>query len=434
MPYLLDLLYLLVLALLSPWLLYKMRTTGKYQLGLKSKFLGRTPERQGDRPCVWFHGVSVGEIRMLRRVVMSFRRRFPEYQVVVSTTTDTGLTEAARHFGDLTVFYWPLDFSWAVKRALREMRPQLVVLAESEIWPNFLWAARKAGIPVAVINGRLSPRTSRRYQRLKLLIRPVVRKVSLWAMQTDEYAAAIRALGAKDEVVVTGNVKYDGVQTYQRNQDTLRLRHLFGLNSSDLVWVAGSTQAPEEEIALDIFRKARERFPSLRLILVARQRERFAEVADLLQRSQVRFVRRSELTGPPDDRAAVILVDTIGELESVWGLADVAFVGGSLDGKRGGQNMIEPAAYGAAVLFGPHVWNFKDTVTRLLQCQAAVQVADVAELEQQVLRLLADPRVRNEYGGRAREMVLTQQGATEKTVQILGHLLECKPSVRSAAA
>ncbi|HXG12944.1 MAG TPA: 3-deoxy-D-manno-octulosonic acid transferase [Gemmataceae bacterium] len=424
MPYLLNLGYLFALALLSPWLLYKVLTTGKYRRGLLSKSLGCTPPLSPGRRA-WFHGVSVGEIHLLRQVVARFRQRHPDWDCVISTTTDTGLEEARKRFPDLPVFYWPLDFSWAVRRALRRVRPDLVVLAESELWPNFLLAAGRQGVPVAVVNGRMSPRSLRRYRRLGPLARWLFARVDLFAMQTAAYADNVCRLGAAPErVQVTGNVKYDGVETDRANPRTQELRRLLNVRADDLVWVAGSTQAPEEEIALDIFRRAQADHPHLRLFLVPRQKERFDEVAALLRRSGIPFVRRSAVRpGAPSPCHPVILVDTIGELGALWGLADVAFVGGSLDGRRGGQNMIEPAAYGAAVVFGPHVWNFRDTAARLVEAGAAIQVPDAAALDTAVRRLLADAAARERLGAAARRLVLQQQGATERTMDLLDELL-----------
>jgi 3-deoxy-D-manno-octulosonic-acid transferase len=376
---------------------------------------------------VWFHGVSVGEIHLLRQVVARYRQRHPDHQCVISTTTDTGYTEACKHFAGLPVFYWPLDFSWAVRRALREVKPHLVVLAEGELWPNFLLAAKQQGVPVAVINGRMSPRSERNYRRLGPLARMVVRCPSVIAAQTEEYAAAYRALGAEN-VIVTGNVKYDGVEVDRDNLKTSELRRALAIADDDLVWIAGSTQAPEEEITLDIYRRLKPDHPNLRLIIVPRQKDHFDEVASLLRRSGLPFLRRSELRGAshsiaPSPRHPVILVDTIGELSALWGLADIAFVGGSIDGKRGGQNMIEPAAYGAAVVFGPHVWNFKDTAARLVEAGAGVQISDAAELEAAVARLLGDGDERNRLGSAARQFVRRQQGATERTLAVLDQLL-----------
>jgi 3-deoxy-D-manno-octulosonic-acid transferase len=429
MSLLLNLVYGIALLALSPWLVYKALTTGKYRRCLGAKGLGLAPPDPDSRCCAWFHGVSVGEIHLLRQVIAGFRRRHPDWQCAVSTTTDTGLEEARKHFPDLTTFYFPLDFSWAVRRALRRVNPTLVVLAEGELWPNFLLAAQQRGVPVAVVNARMSPRSLRRYRFLGPLLRPLVRCPALIAAQTEEYAAGFRELGALPmRVHVTGSVKYDGVTADRHNARTRELGRLFGIHPGQLVWVAGSTQAPEEEIVLDIFRRARQKHPNLRLIVVPRQRERFEEVANLLQRSGASFVRRSNLTTQPAT-TDIVLVDTIGELGAVWGLADVAFVGGSLDGRRGGQNMIEPAAYGAAVVFGPHVWNFRDTVGRLLNAGAALQVQDAAELEATVRRLLGDAVEREQLGSAARALVQQQQGATERTLdlldQLIGGAIEC---------
>jgi 3-deoxy-D-manno-octulosonic-acid transferase len=431
MPYVLNLLYFLVLFLLAPWLLYKALTTGKYRRGLWCKLTGAVVPREGDAPCVWFHGVSVGEIHLLCPVVAAFRAHHPDWHCVLSTTTDTGHDEARKRFPDLPVIFWPLDFSWAVRRAIRRQRPDAVVLAEGELWPNFLWAAKAAGVRVAVVNGRMSPCSARRYGRLGRLARGLFGRLDLCLAQTEEYAAAYRALGAT-AVQVTGNVKYDGAQADRRNHRTEELRRLLRVGGGELVWVAGSTQAPEEEVVLDLYRRRRERFPGLRLFLVPRQRERFDEVAALLVRSGLPFVRRSQLDVPVADPGAVVLVDTIGELGALWGLADVAFVGGSLDGRRGGQNMIEPAAYGAAVLFGPHVWNFKDTATRLLEQEAAVQVEDAVALEAAVTRLLGDADARARLGAAARRFVLSQQGATARTLDHLGEALASSCTSRAA--
>jgi 3-deoxy-D-manno-octulosonic-acid transferase len=432
MPHLLNGLYVLLLLALSPWLLYKALTTGKYRRGLWAKALGRSLRRNGDAPCAWFHGVSVGEVHLLSQVVAAFRRRHPDWDCVISTTTDTGLEEARKRFPDLPVFYWPLDFSWAVHRALRRVNPSLVVLAEGELWPNFLTAAKKRGSPVAVINGRMSPRSVRRYRRLGSLVRRWVGLVDVFAVQTEEYAADFRALGvAAERVHVTGSVKYDGVETDRRNPRTEELRRLLNVQPDDLVWVVGSTQAPEEEIALGIFRRAKREHPNLRLFLVPRQRERFEEVATLLRRRGQPFNRRSEVRDTAGE--AVVLIDSMGELGALWGLADVAFVGGSLDGRRGGQNMIEPAAYGAAVVFGPHVWNFRDTAERLVAAEAAVQIMEAAGLDATVYRLLGDAAERRRLGTAAQEFVQQQQGATERTIQCLDGLLAVRHS-RVAAA
>jgi 3-deoxy-D-manno-octulosonic-acid transferase len=437
MPYLLNLLYLILLLAVSPWLIYKMVTTGKYRRGMLRKLLGLTPLRQSDRPCVWFHAVSVGEVLLLRQVIAKFRARHPDHECVLSTTTNTGYAVAVEKFPDLTVFYWPLDFTWAVKRALRRVRPNLVVLAELELWPNSILAAERQGIPVAVINGRMTERSFRGYHRASWLLAPILREIRLFAVQTETYAKRFARLGIPDERIhVTGSVKYDGVNTDRNNPKTEALRQLLGIEPRQLVWIVGSTQAPEEQIALDVYGRIKSRVPHLRLMLVPRHAERFDEVASLIQSSGLPLVRRSQLRidhpRTPAPPHPVILLDTLGELGAAWGLADVAFVGGSLSG-RGGQNMMEPAAYGAAVTVGPDVWNFQDTVDRLLEHGAAIQVQDAVLLERETLRLLQDQAARESLGKAAREFVLTQQGATDRTLDLLAPILLSSKAASRAA-
>jgi len=305
MPYLLNFVYLLILLFLSPWLIYKTLTTGKYRRGLWRKITGQPLLRDGNEPCAWFHGVSVGEIHLLRQVVAAFQQKHPDWDCVISTTTETGYTEACKGFPHLHVFYWPFDFSWAVHRAIQRVNPSLIVLAEGELWPNFLSAARQRGVPVAVINGRLSPRSFRRFQLLPWLLRPMLNSADLFAVQTEEYADCYQRLGVPpDRVCVTGSVKYDGVETDRANPRTQELARLFGLDNrykpaqpgnTDLVWIAGSTQHPEERIILEIYRKLRSDFPRLRLFLVPRQKDRFNDVARLIDQSGLPYIRRTQL-------------------------------------------------------------------------------------------------------------------------------------------
>ncbi len=411
MSYLMNFLYVLVLLLLSPWLLVRRWTAGKYRRGLAGRLLGHVDHpllADDGRPVAWFHGVSLGEIHLLRPLVARFRERFPAWRCVVSTTTDTGYGEAVKSFPDLVIIDWPFDFTWAVKNALDRVRPSLVVLAEGELWPNFVREARRRGVRLAVVNGRMSPRSAARHGALRGLVRGLFARLDLIAAQTDEYRRHYEALGAP-HVVTTGSIKYDGVQTDRANPRTRAMGEQFGVWPGEIIWVAGSTQEPEERLCLDA-------------------------VARLLRESGLPWVRRSRLQ--PElvpQSGAVILGDTMGELSAIWGLADIAFVGGSLDGKRGGQNMIEPAAYGAAVLFGPHTWNFKDTVANLLSRDAAVQVADAGALEAEVLRLLGDAPGRARLGQAARQFVLSQQGATARTLDLLGALMRPDSSERRAA-
>ncbi|OWK46841.1 3-deoxy-D-manno-octulosonic acid transferase [Fimbriiglobus ruber] len=427
----LDALYSFALLLLSPWLVWRAATTGRYRHGLAAKLLGRVAvSNPNGRPVAWFHGVSVGEIHLLVTLVAAFRERHPDWHVVVSSTTDTGLAEARVRFADATVIAYPFDFSWAVSAALDAIRPRIVVLAESELWPNFLAAAANRRIPVAVVNARMSPRSFARLQRVGGLARALLfRHVAAFAVQAEEYADRMRRLGVGRETVltVTGSVKYDGAAGDRDTPKARELKRLVGLpeNGADRppVWVAGSTHAPEEAIVLDAYVKLRERFPRLRLVLVPRHPDRFAEVAQLAERTGLAVARRSRLTSPLSAMPPVVLLDTVGELGAAWALADVGYTGGSLDGKRGGQSMIEPAGYGVPTVFGPYVWNFRDAARRLVDAGGAVMVADAAGVETAVAELLADPAKRERMGAAARQLVRDQQGATGRTLDVLDRLI-----------
>lgn len=479
-----DLLYLLVLAVLSPWLIWRAIRTGRYRRDLGAKLLGSAPMLRTGGPVAWFHGVSVGEIHLLVTVIAAFRKRRPEFAVVVSSTTDTGLAEARAKFAGCTVLAFPFDFSWAVRNALDAIRPTVVILAESEMWPNFLAAAAERHIPVVVINARMSPRSFARLSRVAGLARSLLfRHVTAFAVQSEDYAARLRQLGVSEgKLTVTGSVKFDGATG---DRDTPKARELDRLlrpeagphpvaarppspsetvlsenggrgskkdnddtpsvlgpplpptpevSASEgeglgvrafrgLTLVAGSTHAPEEEIVLRAFAELRPKHPALRLILVPRHPDRFEEVAKLLEASGVPFARRSRLSDPPADPPPVLLLDTVGELGAAWSLADVGFTGGSLDGKRGGQSMIEPAGYGVPVVFGPHIWNFRDAAKRLVEVGGAVMVKTAEELAPALDRLLADRELRARMGHIARQFVLDNQGATEKTLDVIDRVL-----------
>jgi 3-deoxy-D-manno-octulosonic-acid transferase len=435
----LDLVYLLALAALSPWLLWRGVVTGRYRRGLGAKLFGRVAFSNPHRkPVVWFHAVSVGEVNLLGTLVPAFRTRHPDYLVVVSSTTDTGLAEARRRFPDLAVVPFPFDFSWAVAAALDTVNPQLVVLAESELWPNVLRAARRRNIPVVVVNARMSPRSFRRLRRFTGLARRLLfANVTRFAVQEQDYADRLRLLGVPDaKLVVTGSVKYDGAIGERGTPETRELARTLSLSRDakrgELVLLAGSTHAPEEAILLNAFARLRHRFPHLRLILVPRHPDRFDEVARLVRQSGLPFARRSHITEPLPEMPVVVLLDTVGELGAAWGLADIGFTGGSLDGRRGGQSMIEPAGYGVPCLFGPHVWNFKDAAGRLVEVGGAVVVPDAAALEAELAKLVADADLRGRMGAAARDLVRRQQGATARTLDVIAALLPAPVVARAA--
>ncbi len=432
---LLNVLYLAALAVLSPWLLWRCAATGRYRRDLLAKLAGppAVPNPHG-RPVAWFHAVSVGEVNLLGTLVPAFRARHPDWLAVVSSTTDTGLAEARRRFADLPVIPWPLDFTWAVAAAFDAVNPAVLVLAESELWPNTLAEAARRGVPVVVANARLSPRSARRLGRVSgLARRRLFAHVTRFAVQEAEYAHRLRALGVDAaKLTVTGSIKYDGALKDRDTIATRALARLLGGTADHLVLLAGSTHAPEEELILAAFARLRARFPRVRLVLVPRHPDRFEEIARLIDASGLPFVRRSKVSSPLAAMPAITLLDTVGELGAAWGLADVGFVGGTLDGRRGGQSMIEPAGYGVPCVFGPHVWNFKDAARRLVEVGAATMIADAAGLEPAIAELLADDARRARMGAAARDQVRRQQGATARTLDAIDAVLSASAGRRAA--
>ncbi|MGL4420000.1 MAG: 3-deoxy-D-manno-octulosonic acid transferase [Gemmataceae bacterium] len=418
MRYLLDAVYLAVLIVALPWLVWRRARTGRYRHNVRAKLFGvpRLP-RVDPRPAVWFHAVSVGEVVLLQSLVRGFVERHPDYQIVISSTTDTGLTEAIKRFPSATILPFPFDFRWAVERTLAAVQPVLIVLAEAELWPNFLAAASQRQIPVAVLNGRLSERSFRRFRMVAPLARRLLfRHLTLIAVQSEEYAERYRQLGVS-HTIRTGNMKYDGAQTPPSPTVATALRDLIGDGPT---LVVGSTHAPEEEHLLVAYQELRKLVPELRLILVPRHPDRFDEVARLLQQTGLHFQRRSQAGA---GSAPILLLDTIGELSAAWSLADVGYVGGTLDGHRGGQSMIEPAALGVPCIIGPQFWNFRDAVQLLRTAEAIVVVPRAAELLPRLQELFENDERRRMMGTKAAAVIRAQVGATERSLDALSRLL-----------
>ncbi|MEX0716821.1 MAG: 3-deoxy-D-manno-octulosonic acid transferase [Planctomycetaceae bacterium] len=433
LAWLLNIVYLLAAIVIAPLMLYRAVARGKYRAGWGEKLLGNLPRRgESGRPCVWFHAVSVGEVLQLQPLLRALREAAPACEFLISTTTATGHSVARDKFPEHRVCYFPLDFSWAVNRALARVNPDVIVLVELELWPNFILSAARREIPLALVNGRISARSFRGYRRVRPLMRRLLTNVRLLAVQTAEYGERLAQLGGpRARIEVTGSIKFDGLEADRDNLRTRALRDAFGLTDRDRVVIAGSTQSPEESIALDAYESLRAEHPELRLMLVPRHKERFEEVARLVEERGHALLRRTEtqrsaspssILDPPSSPPPVLLLDTLGELGAAWGLAEIAFVGGSLT-NRGGQNMMEPAAYGAAVLFGPNTHNFRDVVEMLLVGDAARVVRDGDDLRATLRELLATPTIGREQGKRARTLVLAQRGATARTVEAIRGLL-----------
>lgn len=412
-----SMLLALVLTLGFPYWLFEMLWHGKYRSGLRER-LGRVPERfrnSGNRR-IWVHAVSVGEVLAVSRLVNALRADFPEHEVVVSTTTDTGQTLAATRFGGEQVFYFPFDFSFAVRRWFEALRPDLVVIAETEFWPNFLRTAKRAGTPVVIVNARISNRSLSGYTRWKWLLKPVLGGVTLFLAQAPEDARRLRQIGApEDRVLVAGNLKYD-VAAPARLPIEGEIRSALERSGAGPVLVCGSTVEGEESLLIRAFTQVLENFPSAVMLLAPRHPERFDQVARLLDQSNIRFWRRSSWSSAPLE-GGVLLVDSIGELASLYSLADVAFVGGSL-APRGGHNILEPAQSGAAILVGEHTENFRDIIA-LFASRRALRVVRPEDLSATILELLRNEEERRALGRRAAETLAAEQGGTRLTLEKL---------------
>jgi len=421
--------YLLYSALLAagllmtlPYWLLQMSRHGKYRAGLGER-LGRVPQRlstQPSRPTIWLHAVSVGEVLAVSGLVAELRQRYPEHRTVISTTTDTGQKLARSRFGAENVFYFPMDFGFAIRPYLRRLRPTLIVIAETEFWFNFLRLAHAGGARIAVVNARISDRSWPRYRRFRFLLAKVLRAVDLFLAQTEEDARRLRDIGAPAERVhITGNLKFD-VPVPPTPPVVASLRAMLRESGAGPVIVCGSTVDDEEPVLLRAFENILASHPRAVMILAPRHPERFVQVAQLLESLGIRFWRRSLWSGN-SLAGGVLLIDTIGELAALYALADIAFIGGSLV-PRGGHNILEPAQHGVPIVVGNYTENFRDMVG-LFQSRNAIRVATQAELPLVFMELISNPAGRDELGRRAAATLHLQTGATQRTVNALHELL-----------
>jgi 3-deoxy-D-manno-octulosonic-acid transferase len=413
----------LVLVLGAPYWLLRMATTGKYREGLSER-LGFVPARlrkEDPRQTIWVHAVSVGEVLAASRLVNELSACAPQYRVLFSTTTRTGQRLARDRTGVNHTFYFPLDFPWIVRRYLRLLDPVLVVLVETEFWPNLLAACRRASIPVAVVNGRVSDRSLPRYLQLRSLWKGILAGVSIVLAQSEEDAKRLKAIGAPaGRVFFGGNLKFD-VRSAEPAPITTSLREY--LTAGTRVLVCGSTLEGEEEILLNAFQQLRKTIPDCVMILAPRHPERFGRVAQLLKNRDEQSVRRSNWMKRPAKIKAgtVVLLDSIGELASVYALASVAFVGGSLI-PAGGHNPLEPAQFAVPVVMGTHYANFRAIIDMLVHAEA-MKLATTETLVPILENLLTDDEAANALGVRALEVFHLQSGATGRAITALLGLL-----------
>ena len=420
--------------LLLPRFLFDWLRKGKYAAGIEQR-LGRLPAFEpNEKPVLWLHCVSVGETQAARPLVKKIREKFPDYRIVVSTTTNTGQKLAQEIFAEDAelVFYFPLDWKFTVRRALRRIKPSVVLLMETELWFNFLREARTGGTKIAIVNGRLSEKSVNRYLRIGKFMQQVLHYVDLALMQGNQDAKRISQLGIRPgKIKVTGNIKYDLQFDEAESELTKLFRRRFNLDNDAPLIVAASTHAPEEAWILQAFKTVWKNSEGdlPRLLIAPRHPERFAEVERLIRDSGFDWAKRSEKPSDRDKTAEIILLDSIGELRAAFPLAEIVFVGGSLIA-HGGQSVLEPAITRKAIITGFYTANFEAIIKEFLEQEALIQLAKLdgnqnsENLAQTISNLLNDAELRQTLAGNSYDVMRRNRGATKKTVEYLKPLLE----------
>ncbi len=415
----------------------------KYAAGFWQRF-GRIPElRQNENSIIWIHCVSVGETNAAVPLVKSLKEEFPAYRIVISTTTRTGQELARKLFSETAdqIFYFPFDWKFTVRRALDKIKPNIVLLMETEIWFNFIREAKRAGAQVFIVNGRLSEKSASRYMKIPKLMRRVLRYVEMALMQTNADAQRLLRLGINaNKVRVTGNVKFDQPPVENNSIFLKYFSERFGISPKNPLIAAASTHAPEEHWIIEAFKKVyktRGANPP-RLLLAPRHPERFDEVVELVEKSGLKLVRRSSLLNLQDVTADVILLDSIGELRQVFALAEIVFVGGSLI-PHGGQNILEPAFARKAIITGHYTANFAEIVKTFEENEAVVRLPELEEHEISERlagvfeELLGDDEQRRKFSENAFKMMEKNRGATAKTMKFLRPVLQVQDMKRLAS-
>ncbi|VBB09274.1 glycosyl transferases group 1 [Lucifera butyrica] len=370
--------------------------------------------------CVWLHAASVGEIVATSPILKELKRRMPDVPVMVSVVTATGYAMAKRIMPEAdSIIFFPLDLPWLGISVIRRIRPGVFAMVETELWPNFLRAARSYRIPVVMVNGRISDKSVKRYRHLGRILQDMLDTITWFCMQSSIDAEYIVRLGADpSRVIITGNTKFDQTYTAVGEPEKKRLQSEFGLTGSFPILVAGSTHKGEEEAVLETFNKIKETYPAAKLILAPRDYLRVEEIQTLSEQAGLSAVRRTALNGQPDSKHDVVLLDTIGELGKIYSLGDIIFVGGSLV-PTGGHNILEPAAHGKPILVGPHMFNFKETYALMSGKEACDTVQDAAELTEKTLFILEHEELRRQMGTNALRVIEDNRGAAGKSVSYI---------------
>ena len=416
MRYLLNSIYLFAFAIVVALAVPFSKVRREILPVFTRNFWGNLVPQLDGRSVVWVHAVSVGETLVCGPLIARLRFLRPDLQFVLSVGTVDGMTVALRELSETPVFYVPFDFSWSMNSVFDSIRPVALLIAENDFWPNMLQEARRRRVPLAIFNSRMSRREQIEHRWNAWLLRPGLQHTQWWGVVTDQDADWIRHFFRvpPERLEVTGSLKFDGAVRDLSNPRIQRLRDQFGLVFSERILVAGSTHSPEEELIVDVVMRLSSEFPNLRLVLAPRQISRCEKIEKLVRRKGVQIRRASDCPVDFTPSTFVTLVDSIGLLRDVWGLAHIAFVGGSL-AEHGGQNLIEPASYGLPVCFGPHIWNFQSVVDEFLAAEGAVQIQSADELERTIRRWLINPLEAKQFGNRAAELIKNHTQAFDRT-------------------
>jgi 3-deoxy-D-manno-octulosonic-acid transferase len=427
MSWLLNVLYVVALTVYSPVVVYRMIAHGRYRTGWSQR-LGRVNRRSPGKKCIWIHAVSVGEVNSVRTLIDALKQNQPDCEIAISSTTDTGMARACSLYEKQhSVFYFPMDFSWIMKKAFDRLNPNMILLVELEVWPNLASIARQRHIPVVVVNGRISDRSFPKYLKFRDILGRMFKKVSLVLAQTQEYANRFIALGCEQSrVVVSGSLKYDTAQTDSNVPGADRIAQQVHLEN-DRLWVLGGTGPGEEQIGLEVFSQLKKEngLGDIRLAIVPRKPERFDEVAGLIEKAGLDYIRFSKLkanNSHVEGKPAVILCDTMGDLRKFYALATVVFVGRTLV-PMGGSDMMESAALGKCTTFGPHTFNFRQTVDALLEGNGAIVVADKQEMFDITRKCLNNPDFAAAIAASGQKIIRQNQGATQKSLDAILKIL-----------
>jgi 3-deoxy-D-manno-octulosonic-acid transferase len=422
-----NILFAIFFWLSAPYYFWRMRRRGNWLSGFLERFGHydrKLKQALTNRHVLWLHAVSVGEVNLCTQLIRALEPRLPNLKIVVSTTTTTGMAELQRRLpAHVSKIYYPVDSRKSVARALAVVHPEAIVLVEAEIWPNFIWRANQLGIPLFLVNARMSARSFPRYKKFGFLFRPLFASFTGVGAQNETDAARLREIGCRpDAIRVVGNLKFDAAKLDERRPlDVSAMLRQLGVPADAEILVAGSTHDGEEKILADVARRLRARFPKLFLVLVPRHFERCKEVGRQLRERGVKFFYRNEISARTQLRAGEVeclLVNTTGELKFFYECATLVFVGKSL-AAIGGQNPIEPGALGKPMVFGPNMQNFGDVARNFLGQDGALQVRDPEELEKVLGGLLADEKRRAEMGRNALKVVRENLGAVERTVEMI---------------